>query len=184
MFRLDRQKAKPLTKRGRAFTLAFHSDHMNYDPFYWADAAHYQNGGYSTPENLGPVVNNRYSVGDVFVAPDESYLITTVWGDPESSGESDLYISHRDKDGNWGKAINIGAPINSPDNEGCPTVSPDGEFLFLFRVNLDAVFFQAGCDGTFAGVFVDHDFALATDQGRVDAFVGTGIFEHPVGMHT
>ena len=96
----------------------------------------YLNGSYSRPERLGPEVNSRYSEGDVFVAPDESYLIFTVWDHPESNGDSDLYMSTRDNNSAWGKARNMGAPINTEDNEGCPTVSPDGEFFFYFRVDL------------------------------------------------
>ena len=90
-----------------------------------------------TGENLGPEVNSRYSEGGVFVASDESYLIFTVWDHPESKGESDLYLSIRDNDGSWGKAKNMGATINTQDNEGCPTVSPDGEFFFYFKVDMN-----------------------------------------------
>jgi hypothetical protein len=96
----------------------------------------YRDGGYSMPIVLGPNVNSRYSEGDVFVAPDESFLIVTVWGHPQGKGESDLYISTRNQDGTWGKVRRLGAAINTPANEGCPAVTPDGKYFFYFSVDL------------------------------------------------
>jgi hypothetical protein len=89
-----------------------------------------RNGAYGAPEHLGPSVNTRYSEGDVFVSPDESYLIVTTWDRPDGDGESDLYISFRNDDGSWGEQRNIGRPINTGNSEGCPALSPDGEFFF------------------------------------------------------
>lgn len=31
------------------------------------------------------------------------------------------------------KLENMGPPINSEDNENCPTLSPDGKYFFFFR---------------------------------------------------
>lgn len=67
-----------------------------------------------------------------FIAPDESYLI---WDSAREGGrgESDLYISFRQKDGSWGAAINMGGGINTELDEAYGGVSPDGKFFFFHR---------------------------------------------------
>jgi hypothetical protein len=89
------------------------------------------NGGYSEPENLGSAINSKTFEGDVFAAPDESYMIVTCYGRPDSLGSGDLYISFRQKDGSWSKLKNMGSPVNSKANEHCPMVSMDGKVFFF-----------------------------------------------------
>jgi hypothetical protein len=90
-------------------------------------------GAYGKPENLGPTINTQYTEGDLCVAPDESFLVVSCWNRPDNKGESDLYISFRGSDGEWTKLENMGSPVNSEDNENCPTLSPDGKYFFFFR---------------------------------------------------
>ena len=68
---------------------------------------------------------------DVFVSPDESYLIHVSSGRPDGLGESDLYISFREPDGSWGSGVHLGDGINSPRADYCPVVSPDGKIFFF-----------------------------------------------------
>jgi hypothetical protein len=49
---------------------------------------------------LGPSVNSEYNEADPFVAPDESYLIFQSKR-PGGFGNNDLYISFRNKGGQW-----------------------------------------------------------------------------------
>ncbi|MEQ9308587.1 MAG: hypothetical protein RLN90_03980 [Balneolaceae bacterium] len=68
-----------------------------------------------------------------FIAPDESYIIYD--GERDSGfGESDLYISFN-INGVWSEAQNLGDSINTDQTEMCPTVSPDGKYLFFHRGN-------------------------------------------------
>jgi hypothetical protein len=90
-------------------------------------------GSFSKPKNLGPSINTKYVEGDMCVAPDESFLVVSCWRRPENNGESDLYISFRDKKGQWSALKNMGAPINNEHNENCPMISPDGKYFFFFR---------------------------------------------------
>jgi hypothetical protein len=89
-------------------------------------------GAYTIPENLGGTINTRYSEGDLCVAPDEKFLIVSCWNRPDNRGVSDLYISFRDKNGEWSRLKNLGEPINSSLEENCPSLSPDGK-IFLFN---------------------------------------------------
>ncbi|MCP4896734.1 MAG: hypothetical protein GY906_07120 [bacterium] len=89
-------------------------------------------GGYDNPVNLGSTINSEDSEGDIYVAPDESYMIVT--SNREGGlGRADLYISYRAADGTWGELRNLGAPINSVESDYCPVVSPDGQYFFFSR---------------------------------------------------
>jgi len=87
-------------------------------------------GHYTEPENLGDAINSEHSEGDLFIAPDESYIIF-VSSRPEGHGRGDLYVSFRQEDGSWTRARNMGEGINSPWLEYCPAVTPDGKYLFF-----------------------------------------------------
>ncbi len=87
-------------------------------------------GVFKKPVNLGPNVNSTFSEGDIFVAPDESYLIHVSNGRPDDMGRGDLYISFKQSDGSWGKDIHMGDTINSDKIDFCPMVTPDGKYFF------------------------------------------------------
>jgi outer membrane protein OmpA-like peptidoglycan-associated protein/Tol biopolymer transport system component len=50
---------------------------------------------------------------------------------PGGIGELDLYVSELDSKGSWGKAVNLGPVINSPENEDAPFIHPDGVTLYF-----------------------------------------------------
>jgi hypothetical protein len=86
---------------------------------------------YQEPENLGPTINSEHYEGDVYVAPDESYLIISIYGRDDDLGGGDLYISFRTPTNEWTTPTNLGPGINSNQRDFCPTVSPDGKYLFF-----------------------------------------------------
>jgi len=91
----------------------------------------YVNCSYEKAENLGEPINTQYREGDIFIAPDESYLIVISSDRPEGYGSGDLYISFRKKDGSWTKAKNMGEKLNTRSLEYCPMLSHDGKYLFF-----------------------------------------------------
>jgi hypothetical protein len=63
-----------------------------------------------------------------FISPDEDFLLF--------NGKGDIYIAFRTKEGNWSEPINIGNKINTTEyDETCPSLSPDGKFIFFSRYN-------------------------------------------------
>ena len=123
------------TKNGRMyFSSSCQGGYGNKDIYYSQKA----NGAFSKPVNIGSPVNTQYDEGDTFVAPDESYLIISSRGRPDSIGRSDLYISFKKKDGNWTEAKNIGKPINTEVYEYSPFVSTNGKYLFFSRFSESA----------------------------------------------
>ena len=58
-----------------------------------------------------------------FIAPDESYLI---WDSDREGGfgDSDIYISYKQEDGTWGKAINL-ENVNTHGEENTATITDE-----------------------------------------------------------
>lgn len=50
---------------------------------------------------------------------------------PGGIGELDLYVSELDGKGDWGKAVNLGPIINTPNNEDSPFIHHDGVTLYF-----------------------------------------------------
>jgi hypothetical protein len=89
----------------------------------------YRDGAYAAPVRLSDSVNSEFYEVDPFIAPDESYLIFCRDGD--GLGATDLFISFRKANGSWSEAQNMGEKINSAAIDLCPSVSPDGKYLFF-----------------------------------------------------
>lgn len=84
---------------------------------------------FQKPVLLGNAINSTAYEADVFVAPDESYIIFCSERD-NGFGRGDLYISFKQSDNTWSKAVNMGNAINTQNYEYCPFVSKDGKYLF------------------------------------------------------
>jgi hypothetical protein len=99
-------------------------------------------GVFGEPHSVGDSINTHHYEADVFVAPDESYMIFC--GDrPDGFGKGDLYISFRKHDGNWTKAKNMGEKINTSGHELCPFVTRDGRHFF-YTSSQDIYWVDAG----------------------------------------
>ncbi|WP_198517141.1 ankyrin repeat domain-containing protein [Tenacibaculum sp. SZ-18] len=92
----------------------------------------YKAGKYQKPVDLGKNVNSESRDYDPTIAPDESFIIFSS-NRSGGFGSVDLYISFKDKEGNWGKAKNMGNLINTRTIEFAPRLSPDGKYLFFNR---------------------------------------------------
>lgn len=93
-----------------------------------------KNGEFQKAEKLGPEVNTKAYEADVFIAPDESYIIFAA-GRRGGIGQGDLYISFK-KDGKWTESKNMGNAVNTEGHELCPFVTHDGKYL-LYTSNAD-----------------------------------------------
>lgn len=91
-----------------------------------------KNGVRQVPQPLPKTINSGKWNAHPFIAPDESYIL---WDSERDSGfgDNDIYISFRQNDGSWGDAINLGNTINTAAQEGSPTITPDGKYLFFTR---------------------------------------------------
>jgi hypothetical protein len=96
----------------------------NYD-IYSSD---FRSGKFQPPVRLASGVNSPHYEADVFVSPDESYLIFAA-NRPGGLGSGDLHVSFRESNGNWSASRSLDA-INTDTDDFCPYVSPDGKYLF------------------------------------------------------
>ncbi len=89
--------------------------------------ARFVDGKYAEPENLGPAVNSEHAEVDVYVAPDESFIVFVSYRPGQGNG--DLYISYN-RGGAWSPAQNLGDQVNTPAREYTPAMTPNGKYLF------------------------------------------------------
>lgn len=86
-------------------------------------------GKYPEIENLGPQINTVYNEYDLYVDPDERYLIFCSTR-PGGYSDADLYISFYQGDDTWREPINLGEMINS-HGAVCPSVTADQRFFYF-----------------------------------------------------
>ena len=86
--------------------------------------------GWSTPENLGPNINSEYWETSPSLSPDKKdlYFSSSV---PGGFGGSDIWVCHRNANGKWEPAQNLGAEINTSGNEGSPFIHADNQTLYF-----------------------------------------------------
>jgi len=89
-------------------------------------------GQYAPAERLPDNVNCGKTQFNAFVAPDESYLIVSVFGREDSLGSIDYYIVYRNAQDEWSQPVNLGDAINTRGSqEYSPFVSRDGKYFFF-----------------------------------------------------
>ncbi len=112
------------TKEG---TLYFASDkNQSHHDIYYSP---FSNGEFQPAVKLGGSINTDAYEADVFVDPNEDYLIFCAQRD-DGLGRGDLYISFKESDGSWSPSKNMGEAVNTEHHELCPFVTTDGKFLF------------------------------------------------------
>lgn len=91
----------------------------------------YQHEGvWSTPQNLGPNINSAGWQSQPSLSADGKTLYF-VSERPGNQGKKDIWQSTLQDDGQWSKAINLDAPINSPYQQISPFIHPNGQTLFF-----------------------------------------------------
>lgn len=94
--------------------------------------ARFIDGQYAEAERLPDNVNCGKTQFNAFVAPDESYLIVSVYGRDDSLGSVDYYIVYRNDEDEWSQPVNLGDRINTKGSqEYSPFVSRDGRYFFF-----------------------------------------------------
>ncbi len=91
--------------------------------------------------NAGAAINSQHAEYSPSLTADEQSLVFTR-KKPRFPGATDLqrdfyedfYISHR-RDGEWTTAVNMGAPLNTADNEGAQSLTADGRHMYFTACN-------------------------------------------------
>jgi Tol biopolymer transport system component len=92
-------------------------------------------GKYNNHVDIGLPVNTGGAL-HAYIAPDKSYML---FNSPRKGSHTqlDIWISFHKADGSWTEPHNLGETINSgADAILCPTVTPNGKYLFFTKLNL------------------------------------------------
>ncbi len=88
-----------------------------------------KDGSWQKPTNMGATINTAGDEEAPFIAKDGEALYFSSDAHP-GLGEGDFFVSFL-KNGNWGKAINLGPPLNSPAKELGLFISDDAKTIFF-----------------------------------------------------
>lgn len=88
------------------------------------------NGKWKTPEQFGKPVASSFWEGGACISPDGKRLFFTSER-KGGLGGSDIWMVEKITKKEWGKPVNLGAPINTPYDEGGMFLAPDGKTLFF-----------------------------------------------------
>ena len=90
-----------------------------------------EDGKWKEPVKLNDKINvPGYTQESVFIHPDNQTLYFSSDG-PPGMGGMDIFMSRRDKNGDWGEPVNLGYPINTVKDENSFTVSGDGKTAYF-----------------------------------------------------
>ncbi len=87
---------------------------------------HLKNGKWSDPEKLPPVINTNRDEDGVFLHPDGRTLYFSSMGH-NTMGGFDIFKSVKNDDGTWSEPVNLGYPVNTPDDDIYFVLSADGK---------------------------------------------------------
>lgn len=89
-----------------------------------------EDGKFKQPVKLNENVNSAGEEESVFIHADNMTLYFASNGLPGLGG-TDLFMSKRQPNGDWGPAVNLGYPINSAKNENSLLVDPAGNLAYF-----------------------------------------------------
>ena len=110
------------------------------------------NDDWGPAQNLGPVINSSYNDDTPFITADGKRLYFSSFGH-ETMGGYDIFYSDFNADGTWGKPVNMGYPVNTPDDE-----------LFFNPLKNGSIAYVAKYDSKGYGKFDIFRLELANDR--------------------
>jgi outer membrane protein OmpA-like peptidoglycan-associated protein/tetratricopeptide (TPR) repeat protein len=74
----------------------------------------------------------EYSVGDAVLSKDGRIIYFTS-DMPGGEGKTDIWYCEKQANGTWGKPVNCGKTINTPEDDGFPTIGGDGTLYYCSK---------------------------------------------------
>jgi outer membrane protein OmpA-like peptidoglycan-associated protein/tetratricopeptide (TPR) repeat protein len=90
---------------------------------------------WGVPVNLGPVVNTEYDEDGIFIHPDGKSLYFSSRGHNTMGGYDIFETTFEDE--KWNQPLNLGYPVNSPDDDVFFVLTADGKNAYLSSVKED-----------------------------------------------
>lgn len=89
-----------------------------------------ENGEWSEPQPLGNHINTAYSETSMSLSPDGNTMFFAS-NRPEGFGGFDIWITQKNKKGQWEKPVNLGSEINTKYDEDAPFIGFDGTTMYF-----------------------------------------------------
>ncbi|MCD9585114.1 hypothetical protein [Tenacibaculum maritimum] len=86
---------------------------------------------YLPPVLLNENINSNGYEFNAFISKKEDFILFTKYNEKGGQGSGDLYISKRNSNGKWGKAVNMNTPINTKYMEYCPFYDEKRQILYF-----------------------------------------------------
>ncbi len=88
------------------------------------------NEQWQEPYKLNNNINSKYQETSASYSPDGK-LLYFVSDRPDGIGGKDIYVSELQKNGLWGKAVNLGERVNTPYDEEAVFIAADGKTMYF-----------------------------------------------------
>lgn len=103
-------------------------DGLGKDDIYFCQ---WEDGRYLPPVLVDGNINTPGYEFNAFIAKQEDFMLFSRYNEEDGQGSGDLYISKKASNGTWGKATNLGVPINTPYMEYCPFYDAANQLLYF-----------------------------------------------------
>lgn len=92
--------------------------------------SYFTKNGWSSPQNLGRNINTEFWESTPSLSPDKRdlYFSSNRTG---GYGGKDIWVSHRNENGNWSIPENLGPDINTSGDESTPFIHADNQTLYF-----------------------------------------------------
>ncbi len=139
------------------------------------------NGKWGQAKNVGAPINTKYDEEGVFMHPDgvTMYFCSKREG---SMGGYDIFYSENDGAGNWGEPVNIGYPVNTPDDDVFFVVAGNARYAYYSSSRDDGYGLQDIYRITFLGpekmmVVGSEDILIASSTATIQQKVEQEVVE-------
>lgn len=89
-----------------------------------------KNGNWGNPKSLGRTINTRFDEDSPYLSADGTLFFAS--RGHNSMGGYDIFASKYDSVARrWGRPVNLGSPINTPDDDTYYRLAPDGSYAYL-----------------------------------------------------
>ncbi|OJJ18107.1 hypothetical protein BKI52_29580 [marine bacterium AO1-C] len=70
-----------------------------------------------------------------FTSPGQDFILVDARKENDKTKDRDIHVCFKKEDGTWTSPIKLGPAVNSDFTETCPSLTPDGKYLFFSRYN-------------------------------------------------
>ncbi len=92
-----------------------------------------EKGKWGKVKNIGPTINTEHNEEACFIHADGRTIYFSSEGH-SSMGEYDIFYSEKDEEGSWSEPVNLGYPINTPDQDVFFVMAGSGRFGYYSTV--------------------------------------------------